>query len=108
MYYCNIAEHLSRQGKIVFVSSHDVVRKRLKKYSSENVIAIVPAPILKAEWLQKLKRRAEESGLEKDWKAYWNAEARYEENVTEIRRDFPHLDIGGMGYNLQEMIEGEE
>ena len=29
--YCNVAEHLSQQGYIVVVASHEVVRNRLKQ-----------------------------------------------------------------------------
>ena len=44
--YCNVAENLSRQGYIVFVSSHQPVRERLLK-SKEYVVVCVPLLILK-------------------------------------------------------------
>lgn len=44
--YTQIAENLSRQGYVVFVSSHEVVRNALKN-SKEKVICCVPAPYLK-------------------------------------------------------------
>ena len=40
--YCNIANHLSEQGKNVFVSSHEVVRESLK-YSKEKVVVVYPS-----------------------------------------------------------------
>ena len=65
IYYCQIAEHLSKQGYNVFVSSHEPVRKFLKN-SSERVIAIAPSIELKDQWIEKLKNRYEASKLDKD------------------------------------------
>ena len=99
--YCQIAEHLSKQGYIVFTSSHEVVRNQLKN-SREHVICCVPALHLKEEWIKKLKDRYEESGLDKDYKAYMNAEDRYTENITEITNSgFGILWLNTMEYNLQ-------
>ena len=99
--YCQIAEHLSKQGYIVFTSSHEVVRNQLKN-SEEHVICCVPALHLKEEWIKKLKDRYEESGLDKDYKAFMNAEDRYTENITEIANSgFSILWLNTMEYNLQ-------
>lgn len=84
--YCNIAEHLSKQGYIVFVSSHEVVRKQLEN-SSEEIVVCYPDIKLKDEWIEKLKKRYEESGLEKDYKALMNAKDRYDENIREMSAD---------------------
>lgn len=81
--YCNIAEHLSQQGYIVFISSHEVVRKQLLD-SNEVVVLAFPSIELKDEWIAKLEKRYEESGLEKDYKALMNAKDRYEENIKEL------------------------
>ena len=45
--YCNIANHLSKQGYTVFVSSHQVVRDELKN-SDEQVCIVYPSHSLKA------------------------------------------------------------
>ena len=74
--YCKIAEHLSQQGYIVFTSSHEVVRKQLED-SDEIVVLAFPSAELKWEWIAKLEKRYEESGLEKDYKALMNAKDRY-------------------------------
>ena len=79
VFYCQIAEHLSQQGYDVFVSSHEVVRNRLKKYSKESICVVYPSIELKGEWIKKLKERFEASKLEKDYKAWMNAEDRYVE-----------------------------
>ena len=103
--YCNVAEDLSRQGYVVFVSSHQPVRERLLK-SEEYVVACVPSLILKDEWIKKLKERYENSLLEKDYKAYMNAADRFAENVTEIMNGgFDTILITDVDYNLQNLIE---
>lgn len=103
--YCNIAEDLSKQGYVVFVSSHQPVRERFSN-STEYVIACVPSLVLKDQWIEKLKLRYEETGLEKDYKAYMNAEDRFTENVTEIMNSgFDVILITDADYNLQDLIE---
>lgn len=103
--YCNVAEYLSRQGYVVFVSSHQPVRERLLK-SEEYVVACVPSLILKDEWINKLKERYENSLLEKDYKAYMNAADRFTENVSDIMNSgFELLEIKDMSYNLKNLIE---
>jgi hypothetical protein len=103
--YCNIAEHLSHQGYIVFTSSHEVVREQLKN-STEKVIVVYPALELKEPWLEKLWTRYKESGLEKDYMAYANALAGYTKNIQELEScDIQYkLVLRDMGYDLDEEI----
>lgn len=81
--YCQIAEHLSQQGYIVFTSSHEVVRKQLE-YSNETVVIVYPSVELKDKWIDKLKDRFFRTNSEKDYKALMNAEDRYEDNIKEL------------------------
>ena len=81
--YCNIAEHLSKQGYIVFTSSHEVVRNRLAN-STEPVVVVYPAPELKDLWIDKLENRYRETRSDKDYKALMNAKERYLENIQEL------------------------
>lgn len=81
--YCQIAEHLSQQGYIVFTSSHEVVRNRLAD-SNEVVVLVYPSLQLKNLWIDKLENRYRETGLEKDYKALMNAKDRYDENIQEL------------------------
>lgn len=104
IYYCQIAEHLSKQGYNVFVSSHEPVRKFLKN-SSERVIAIAPSVDLKDQWIEKLKNRYESSKLDKDYKAYMNAVDRYTENIEEIAKDCDTIFIRSMTYDIESLIE---
>lgn len=106
--YCAIAAHLSSQGFNVFVSSHEVVRKELAKYPDVKKAVVCPAISLKNQWIKKLNTRYKESGLEKDYKAWKNAEDRYEENITEILSEegFIQFIIHDMEYDLEHIIIG--
>lgn len=81
--YCQIAEHLSKQGYIVFTSSHEVVRKQLEN-SREVVVLVYPAKELRNLWIDKLENRYRESGSEKDYKALMNALVSFDENIKEL------------------------
>lgn len=94
--YCQIANHLSEQGYTVFVSSHEVVRRELEK-SEERVVAIIPAIELRDAWCEKLLERYMLTELDKDFKAWRNAEERYVENISEI------MDSVGEVYYIRSM-----
>lgn len=100
--YCKIAEHLSEQGYIVFTSSHEVVRNQLIE-SYEPVVLCFPAVELKDEWIQKLEKRYEETGLAKDYKALMNAMDRYENNINELSESnfLCKIILKNMDYDLE-------
>ena len=107
VYYCQIAEDLSKQGYTVFVSSHKEVRQFLIKNCSEPVGAIVPDIKLKHDWIEKLRIRYEKSRLDKDKKAWLNAVDRYEDNVNEIIEDIGQANtqiIYTMNYLLDKKV----
>lgn len=106
--YCQIAVHLSMQGFTVFTSSHKVVRNYLKNYT-EKIVVCYPSIELQSEWIEKLQTRWTKTGLEKDYKALANAKDRYLENIKELKgeREFYHLVITNMDYDLKEMINTE-
>jgi hypothetical protein len=56
--------------------------------------------------LQKLERRYEDSGLEKDYRALMNAKDRYEDNILELMHTpvASKLEILAMSYDLEAMI----
>ena len=102
--YCNIANHLSEQGYIVFTSSHEVVREELKK-SKEKIYVVFPSIKLKDKWIEKLEDRYNQTGLDKDYKALMNAKDRYEENISELRKcGLSVFEILDMDYNLDEIV----
>lgn len=105
VFYCNIADHLSKQGYRVFVSSHAEVRNRLRKHSTEEIFSIVPAEELEEQWKEKLYDRWIETRYKKDFKAYLNASDRYLENIREIKKDFLYAQIDTMDYDLEQVIE---
>lgn len=102
--YCQMAIWLSQQGYVVFTSSHKEVREMLKD-CGEYCIAIVPAQELEEEWIEKLRDRYRESGLEKDGNAYLNAVSRYQDNIAEIKEDIADtFIIDSMDYDLQSIV----
>ena len=103
--YCQIAEHLSKQGYVVFTSSHEVVREQLKN-SREVVVLCYPSPKLKNLWIDKLERRYEETGLEKDYKALMNAKDRFDENIRELSEsNFTFkIELSSTEYDLEASI----
>ena len=106
IYYCQIAEHLSNQGNVVFVSSHKQVRDYLKS-SNERAICVYPSILLSEEWKKKLHDRYEETKLTKDFKAWMNAEDMYHEDISDLMMwGIPHAEIDNMDYNLHEIILG--
>lgn len=104
IYYCQIAEHLSKQGNVVFVSSHKPVRDYLKS-SNERTICIYPSIVLSEEWKIKLRHRYNETRLVKDYKAWMNAEDMYYENISDLMMcGIPHAEIDHMDYDLHEIV----
>lgn len=102
--YVNIAENLSKQGYVVFVSSHEVVRDQLQQ-SKERVFALYPDISLKDQWVKKLAKRYHESRLDKDYRALMNAIDRYEENIREIENsNFDNIVIRNIDYDLKKLI----
>jgi ABC-type cobalamin/Fe3+-siderophores transport system ATPase subunit len=106
IYYCQIAEHLSRQGNVVFVSSHKPVREYLKS-SNERTICIYPSILISDEWKKKLHDRYEDTKLTKDYKAWMNAEEMYHINISDLMMcGIPHAEIDHMDYDLEKIIVG--
>ena len=104
IYYCQIAEHLSSQGDVVFVSSHKVVRNYLKS-SNERTICVYPSILLSEEWKKKLHDRYESTNLTKDYKAWMNAEEKFHVNISDLMMcGIPHAEINHMDYDLHEII----
>lgn len=105
--YCNIAMNLSEQGYTVFVSSHECVRNYLFFHADQARLVIVcPSLRLKDQWIEKLEKRYQDTGLVKDYKAMMNAKDRYEENIKELMNTvgFEILQIDTMDYKLSDVI----
>lgn len=103
--YCKVAEDLSKQGYIVFVSCHSVVREMLRD-SMEDVAVIFPAPSLGDEWTAKLKDRYEKTNSYKDKMAYERTKDYFYEDITDLWKcDIPYkIHLIDMDYDLEAMI----
>lgn len=105
VYYCSVAEDLSRQGKTVFVSSHKLVMDQLLE-SKENIIMIIPHFDLKDEWIEKLYDRYMMSFSEKDKKAFERARDHIDEDIVNMYQ-YPYrmVFIQDMNYDLLLLID---
>ena len=106
MIYCNIAIELSKQGYVVFLSSHKVVRDYLASLpKTEDIYVVCPSANLKAEWIKKLEERYIKTNLEKDYKAWKNAEECYFDNINELMfGGLPCYVIKDMEYDLKYIV----
>ena len=104
--YCQIAIHLAEQGYRVFVSSHAVVREYLGSLpKTVDLFVCFPSFSLRSAW--KLEYRYESSQLDKDYRAWKNAEDRYLENIKELHetKGFKPIVICDMNYSLSRLID---
>lgn len=102
-YYVNIAKHLSDQGKIVFISSHKIVRDELNKRGIKFGV-ICPALFLKNEWVERLETRFNQTHLEKDFKAWQNGLQMFDENITDLLSEKHTFQIEDIDYDLEKII----
>ena len=110
--YANVALDLSRQGYRVFVSSHAPVRQWLGEHQrvDDFIFICYPAIALKDQWIDRLQKRFDQTGLKKDELALLNAKDRYADNIREMMLDgekyhFIPLELRGMTYDLKTFIE---
>lgn len=86
--YCQIAMDLANQGYTVFTSSHKVVYEHFKTMpllpNVAKVAVFCPDSRYKEEWVERLQKRYDKTGLNKDYKALMNAKDRYCENIVEL------------------------
>ena len=102
--YCNIAKHLSNQGKTVFVSCHNEVRDYLKKHNIE-YYCIFPDIKLKADWLNKLRERFNRTQSDKDWKALNRSIKYYDGDISELMNyEDNKIIIDNIAYDLKNII----
>ena len=86
--YCQIAMNLANQGYTVFTSSHRVVYEHFKTMpllpNVGKIAVFCPDSRYKEEWVDRLQKRYDKTGLYKDYKALMNAKDRYRENIIEL------------------------
>ena len=105
VYYCKIAEDLSKQRKVVFVSSHKAVMDELHN-SHEKVVIVYPTSFLKEDWIKKLQDRYDNTHSDKDLKAYLRAKEHYDEDIKLMKSyNFRKVELYDIGYCLKCEIE---
>lgn len=112
VYYCQMAQYLSKQGYIVFVSCHPEVRKFLSIHSEERFFAIFPSKSIKNDWLKRLKDRYDQSGSEKDLRALEHAEKFYDSDINQLWNECQYGEeyyddaqiINDVNYNLVDLV----
>lgn len=113
IYYCQVAQNLSAQGYIVFVSCHQEVRDWLSSHNSEKFCAIFPSKKIKEDWLNRLENRYKESQTEKDLRAYEHAKKSYDNDIYRLwyecqyNVEYYHnvAIIDDMDYDLQKLVD---
>ena len=107
MVYGNIADDLSGQGFIVFVSSHAVVRNYIAGISCERKVIICPSLGLKDEWIDRLKNRYEQEPTAKNYKAFMNAVDRFDDNIRELldTEGYEKYTLSSTNYKLSDFID---
>lgn len=105
--YSQIAVHLAEQGYRVFVSSHRLMREYLAEINtSVQMYACFPSHALEKPWIAKLKRRYEQSELNKDLRAWKNAECHYSESIKELHESqYIPIIIHSMDYSLSSLLD---
>lgn len=106
--YAQIAVHLAQQGYRVFVSSHAVVREHLAQMQSGVPLYVCfPSYTMCGSWIKKLEQRYAASQLDKDYRAWKNAECRYYENIKELHESagFVPIVINDMTYDLGRVLD---
>ena len=107
--YCKLAEFLSKNGSIVFVSSHKAVRDYIAKMRTDELVAcLFPSERIREQWVKKLEDRYMNSGLDKDYRAFIRARDHYDDDVQDLYSDdgvsYKWV-ITDINYDLEEEIE---
>ena len=106
--YCKLAELLSKNGSIVFISSHKAVRDYIANMRTDELVACVfPSGGIREQWIKKLEDRYMNSGLDKDYRAFIRARDHYGYDILELCFDdsIPYKwVITNINYNLEEEI----
>lgn len=113
--YTGVAIHLSDEGYTVFTASHAKVREDLYA-SGKNIAVIFPSLILKEYWIDKLQKRYDKTGSEKDSKALFNAIASYDTNINAFMEEYNNNKLSNIkfypiqssNYKLKDIIKKAE
>ena len=102
--YIRVAKSLSRQGCVVFVSTHEDLVKDLSTVRDVPVIVCYPSPELRSEWIKKLRDRytnCDDLDAAKNLRAFERARDHYEEDIDFLQNcGLPGMQIEDMDYDL--------
>lgn len=102
--YIKVAEHLAKQGFVVFVSTHSDVIQCLKNVSCK-VFVICPHPNLQSFWIEKLQSRYDKTKLDKDKRALERVVSFYKSDVDNlIKCGLPVVTIPIREYRLEDIV----
>ena len=106
--YVSLAEHLSEQGKTVFVSSHgDVVNELIG--SNEKVFLVYPSLDIEEDWIHKIGERLLKGPSMKNFRAYKRVVDMFEDDIKWLRGiDLPKAEIDDMNYKLVDIVKDLE
>ena len=91
--YCKIAEYLSKNNKIVLVSSHKAIQDYFCK-SKEPVYVCYPDKEIKKEWIQFLRGRYITDDSKKNYNAYMRATNNFDDDIDYMStRGFINIEL---------------
>ena len=102
--YVQVAKDLSNQGKDVFVSSHEAVRKYMNEQGID-FVCIYPALELKDQWIKKLENRYILFATNKNRRALEYAKENFDENIKDLSKEENRIVITNMNYDLDKLIK---
>lgn len=108
IHYCRIAISLAEQGYVVFTSSHREVGyyfNHVRLPDNVKLVCCVPSLSLKDMWTAKLWDRWRTTYRTKDFRAYFNSQERFEDNIRELKESFNIVcEIPGIHYDLNALL----
>lgn len=102
--YVKVATQLSKDGYIVFVSSHKSVQELLKE-CGETVVVAYPSLLLHDFWIDKLRARYDTTHRDSDLRALRRCVSHYCEDILELGElPFIKVEIESEDYVLMDEI----
>lgn len=107
--YVKFAGKLSKEGRYVFVSSHDEVVMALKAWNidkTEKIINVVPSLDIKDDWIEMLRTRLENTPISTD---EWDKNKRaFERASTYYYSDIVLVLINGFGSIILDSLQDRD
>lgn len=113
VFYCQMAESLSRQGYIVFVSCDQEVRDYLNTHHRSSFCAIFPAKDLKEQWIDRLAKHYQDNRTDENLMTLEHAKKCYESDIGQFWDECQYGNeyynefriINDINYDLMDIID---